>query len=344
MTQPIRTPFETPPREGEALEIAPGVLWMRLPLPMALDHVNVYALADDDGWTLIDTGFYSKRGVRLWQTLLDGPLARRPVRRVLVTHHHPDHIGMAGWFQTEHNAELLTSRTAWLLARMLWLDEQEVPNAETLRHWRRAGMDADVLRDRQSSRPFNFADCVYPMPLGYTCISDGQSIRLGGREWDVHFGGGHGPDHITLWSRSDDLVIAGDQIIASISSNIGVYATEPDADPLGDWLHSCERFKALAQERHFVLAGHKLPFTGMPARLDQLIENHHSALDRLHGALIHPLSAGEVLEVLFKRTLSAGEYGLGLVEAIAHLNHLYTTGRATRSDDADGVRRFVAVQ
>lgn len=343
MTEPIRTPYETPPQEGEAIEIADGVLWMRLPLPMALDHVNVYALADADGWTVVDTGFYSKRGVRLWQQLLVGPLAGRHVRRVLVTHHHPDHIGMAGWFQSEHGAELLTSRTAWLLARMLWLDEQERPNAETLRHWQRAGMAPSILQERAQARPFNFADCVYPMPLGYTRIADGQTLQLGGRTWDVHLGGGHAPDHLTLWSQDDDLVIAGDQIIASISSNIGVYATEPDADPLGDWLHSCERFKSIAQERHFVLSGHKLPFTGLPARLGQLIENHHAALNRLYEALTEPLSAGDVLDILFKRTLSAGEYGLGLVEAIAHLNHLAATGRAVYTDDADGVRRFVAV-
>lgn len=338
----MRMPFAEPPAEGEAIEVADGVLWMRLPLPMALDHVNVYALRDQDGWTIVDTGFYSKRGVRIWEKLLNGPLAGAPVTRVLVTHHHPDHVGMAGWFQSEHAATLYMSRTAWILARMLWLDEQERPNPETIAHWRRAGMDADVLAKRIEERPFNFADCVYPMPLGYEQLKQGDVFRAAGRRWDIHLGGGHAPDHITLWSQEDDLVITGDQVIPSISSNIGVYATEPFADPLADWLESCERLAGLAQARHFALPGHKLPFYGLPERLRQLIENHHSALDRLMTALGTPQAAGDVLEVLFKRRLKEGEYGLGLVEAIAHMNHLAATGRAIAHDDPDGVRRFVA--
>ena len=332
----IRYPWESPPEEGAAIEVAPGVLWMRLPLPMALDHVNVYALDEGDSWTVIDTGFSSRRGRAIWQKLLDGPLGGKPVSRVIVTHHHPDHVGLAGWFQSEHQAELWTSRTAWLFSRMLQLDEQAVPAQETLRFYKSAGMDEEIFNQRKAERPFNFADVVYPMPLGFKRIKQDDVIRVGGRDWDVHIGNGHAPEHITLWSRDDNLVISGDQILPSISSNIGVYATEPEADPVADWLEACERLSAFATEDQLVLGGHKLPFTGLPTRMRQLIDNHHGALDRLVGHLDTPKTAGECFPPLFKRSIGGGEYGLALVEAIAHLNHLYHLGTVSRTRRDDG--------
>lgn len=175
-TSGIRYPWDTPPEEGTATEVADGVLWIRLALPMKLDHVNVYALDDGDGWTIVDTGFASNRSKVLWAKLMAGPLGGKPITRVIVTHHHPDHIGMAGWLQSDHGAELITTRTAWLMGRMLQLDEQPTPSAETVAFWRRCGMDAAILERRKAERPFNFADCVAPLPLGYTRIRQGDTI------------------------------------------------------------------------------------------------------------------------------------------------------------------------
>lgn len=330
ITGGIRYPWDTPPEEGEAIEIADGVLWIRLPLPMKLDHVNVYALDDGDGWTVVDTGFASKRGKAIWTRLMEGPLAGKPVTRVIVTHHHPDHVGLAGWLKSEFGAELVTTRTAWLMARMLQMDEQPLPSAETLAFWQGCGMAPAILEKRRSERPFNFADCVAPLPLGYTRIQQGGTITAGGRVWDIHIGNGHAPEHATFWSRDDTLVLGGDQILPSISSNIGVYATEPEADPVADWLESCERLSTLAREDHLVLGGHKLPFTGLPLRLHQLIENHHGALRRLEAHLATPRTAGDCFAPLFKRHIGDGEYGLALVESMAHCLHLWHEGRATR--------------
>ena len=188
---PIRYPWDAPPAEGGAIEVAEGILWLRLPLPMKLDHVNCFALDDGDGWTIVDTGFDSRRSRAIWTEILKGPLRCKPVHRVLVTHHHPDHIGLAGWFQTEHGAELVTTRTSWLMARMLTLDVQATPAHETLDFWRSAGMDAAILAQREAERPFNFADVVAPLPLGFRRIKEGESIEIGNRVWDVRIGNGH---------------------------------------------------------------------------------------------------------------------------------------------------------
>lgn len=337
---PIAFPYETPPAEGEAVEVAESVLWMRLPLPMKLDHVNVFAFADETadggGWTIVDTGLASKRTRAIWGRLLAGPLGGKPVKRVIVTHHHPDHVGLAGWFQKDHGAELVTTRTAWLFARMLLLDEQMVPVDETLAYWRSAGMDASVYEARKAERPFNYADIVADMPLGFRRIKEGSTLRFGSRDWDVRIGNGHAPEHATLWSRDGDLVIGGDQLLATISPNLGVYATEPEADPVGDWLESCEALSVFARDDQLVLPGHKLPYTGLPTRMRQLIENHDTALDRLVKVLAEPHTAAECFPALYGRRIGEAEYGLALVEAMGHLNHLYQAGRATRERREDG--------
>ncbi len=336
MSAPLRFPLEEAPGEGKALEVADGVLWFRLPLPMKLDHVNAYALDDGDSWTIIDTGFDSRRTRAIWANLLDGPLKGKPIRRVIATHHHPDHIGLAGWFQRDHGAELVTTRTAWLFARMLLLDEQMAPVDETLAYWRAAGMDREIYEKRAAERPFNYVDIVADMPLGFRRIKEGSVIRAAGRTWDVRIGNGHAPEQATLWSQDCDLVIGGDQLLATISPNLGVYATEPEADPVGEWLESCERLAPHARDSQLVLPGHKLPFTGLPTRMRQLIDNHHGALKRLLKHLETPHSAAECFPALFKRQIGEGEYGLALVEAVAHVNHLYQQGLISRTRREDG--------
>ena len=332
----IRHPWQAPPPEGTATEVAPGVLWLRLPLPMVLDHVNIYALDEGESWTIVDTGIHSRRAVALWEAILAGPLQGKPVSRVILTHHHPDHIGMAGWLMERFGAALWASRTSWLMARMLILDVEERPTPQALEFSRAGGMDRDVFDQRAQQRPYNFADTCAPIPVGYTRVTDGAVIRAGGRDWHVHFGGGHAPDHLTLWSRDDSLVIAGDQILPGISPNIGVYPTEPEADPLADWFAACDRLATHAREDHLVLPGHKLPFTGLPLRMRQLRENHEAALDRLRDFLAEPRTAADCFPLLFRRKVDAGTYGLALVESVAHLNHLMHAGEVTRRRRADG--------
>lgn len=337
-------PFDAPPGPGAAVEIAEGVLWLRLKLPMRPDHLNVYAFDEGDGWSIVDTGLGIPDVRAEWDALLAGPLAGKPVRRVILTHHHPDHVGLAGWFQSAQGAELWATRTAWLFARMLTLDVQERPTAETLAFWRGAGMAPEVLAERSESRPMNFADVVAPMPLGFRRIGEGDEISLGGRRWRVVLGQGHAPDQATLWGIGHNLVLVGDQVLPGITPNLGVYATEPDADPVGAWIESCTRLGRLARPEHLALPGHRRPFTGLDARLAELVVHARDGLDRLEGFLETPRRAGECFAVLYGRRIGKGEYGLALVEAVGHLNHLLAQCRVTRTRAPDGAWLWRRVQ
>ncbi len=335
MTAPLRYPFPTPPGDYDATEVAPHVRWLRLPLPMALDHVNCYALEDDDGWTLVDTGMATKHTKALWQAIMAVPLRGKPVTRLIVTHYHPDHIGLAGWFQSQ-GVELITTRTSWLYARMLTLDEQRLPSPESLLFYQRAGLEAEKREAKALERPFNFRDVVSPMPLGFTRIGEGDVIKAGGRRWLVRIGHGHAPDHAMLWSMDDNLIIGGDQLLPTISANIAVYPTEPEDDPLTEWLDSARALMAHASDDHFVLPGHKLPFTGLPYRLAEMVADHEVALDRLQDLLRTPRRAIDCFPVLFKRPVGPETFGMALCESVAHLNCLLRRGLISRDLSDDG--------
>lgn len=343
MSAAVFHPWEAPPAHGALTRVADCLYWARLPLPMALDHVNIY-LADDGAgaWTLVDTGLDWPKGREALETVLSVLPGGGELTRILVTHHHPDHIGLAGMLKAR-GAELLMPRTGWLTARMLWLDEQPLPGPEALEYWRAAGMPPKMRDRKAEERPFNFRDMIAPLPLGFTALEDGSVLRLGQRDWRVRFGQGHAPDHAVLWEEGGDLVIAGDQMLPGISPNISVYPTEPEADPLGGWLATCTAFARLAREEQLVLCGHKLPFSGLPRRLNQLAENHHKALTRLLDHIRTPRTAAECFPPLFKREIDEGIYGLALGEAVAHLMHLWHGGQATRSRRADGAWLWQAI-
>ena len=335
-TSTICVPFGAPTGPTDVVEIRENILWLRLPLPLSLDHVNIYVFDDEDSWTLIDTGMYTQVSKSIWQEVLRDRLAKKPIKRVVLTHHHPDHVGMAGWFRSEFGVEIISTRTAWLMARMLTLDVQENPSSEGLEFYQAAGVPDEHLSDYMARRPFNFADCVAPIPTGFTRIREGDRINFGGMNWKVKIGHGHAPSHATFWCEDEPLVIGGDQFLPDITPNISVYPTEREADPLGEWLNSCERFSEIANDEQLVLCGHKLPFFGLPKRLEQLIENHRQALERIKVCLAKPATAHDILETLFKRRIPKSEYGLAIGEAVAHLNYLHGRGEVIRNRNSRG--------
>ncbi|WP_424930386.1 MBL fold metallo-hydrolase [Amaricoccus tamworthensis] len=316
---------------------------MRVGLPMRPSHLNIYAFDEGDSWTIVDTGMNVKSVRAEWQALLVGPLAAKPVGRVILTHYHPDHVGLVGWFQKEHGAELWCTQATWLFARMLTLDVQTEYTKETIAFWKAAGMDEDILAERQSSKPFCFADVVYPMPLGYRRIYDSETVSIGDKQWTVRMGQGHAPDQATFWGVDHDLVLAADQVLPRITPNLGVYATEPEADSVGAWIKSCKHLREFARANQLALPGHQMPFTGLDARLDQLVVIQTDALEELLEYLAEPRRASDCFDVLYGRRIGKSEYGLALVEAVGHLNHLHQTGRVTRSKNEDGAWLWKAV-
>ncbi len=332
----VTYPFARPPEAGAAVELAEGVLWLRLALPMRPDHVNIYALDDGDGWTVVDTGLGTAKVREAWEALLAGPLAGKPVRRVILTHHHPDHVGNVGWFQRQHGAELWATRTAWLYARMLTLDVQDTMSREARRYAVQAGMPPEMIAERAAMRPFNFSDVVEPLPLGFRRIVQGEEIVAGGRRWRVETGHGHAPEQATFWGVDHDLVLVADQVLPTISPNLGVYPTEPEADTVGEWIASCGRLRGLTRGGELALPGHKLPFHGLAARLEELLAHQHEVLRRLLDLLRVPHRAAECFDVLYGRRIGKGEYYLALAEAVGHLNHLHQRGLVRRETGPDG--------
>ena len=328
-------PLGEPPAPGLAIQAAPGVLWLRMPLPMQLNHINVYAIEDGDGWAVIDTGIRTPDTIAGWEAAFAGPLGGRPVTRVICTHMHPDHLGLAGWLCERFEAPLLMTHLEYVTGRMLFADTGPAPEVGAI-FWRAGGWnEAQVERYRQSYGMF--AKGMTPMPASFDRLTEGQVLSIGGEDWTIVVGNGHSPEHACLWRRSDDVFISGDQILPRISSNISVWPTEPLADPLGDWLTSLDRLGDLLPAGAFVLPGHGEPFTGVLPRIDALKRGHAVSLKRLERALREPRRAVDVFASLFARPVGDGILGMATGEAIAHLNYLAGQGRVRRERDADGV-------
>jgi len=331
------------PAPGQGVEVAPGVLWLRLALPMALDHVNLYAIEDGAGWAIIDTGMSNAQTLEAWEEVLVGPLKGRPVTQVICTHMHPDHIGMAGWLCERFDAPLLMSRLEYISARMMLGDEgKPAPHYGEIMY-RAAGYSPEQLtywRDNYGS----FNRTVYPLPMTYTRLSEDDVLRIGGQDWRVVIGEGHSPEHVCLWRASDGVFISGDQILPRISSNISIWVTEPLADPLGDWLGALERLKANLPSDLFVLPGHGEPFYGVTTRLEALLRGHEVALKRLERTLKTPSRAVDVFGALFARPIGDSVLSMATGEALAHLNYLERQGRIRRDRDAEGVDWWTLVE
>jgi glyoxylase-like metal-dependent hydrolase (beta-lactamase superfamily II) len=328
-------PHSTPPATGEAIEVAAGVLWMRLAMPMSLNHVNVYAVEDASGWAIIDTGLGLASTREEWEAILSGPLSGRPVTRVICTHMHPDHIGLAGWLCDRFDAPLLMTRLEYVTARMLLADTGRPAPESGARFYRAAGWDeAQVETYRREFGQFGRA--VSPLPTGFVRLREGDRLAIGQDSWRVVVGEGHSPEHACLWREADGVVLGGDQILPRISSNVSVWPTEPDADPLGDWLASLQRMKTIFPDEVLVLPSLGEPFFGVQARLDALLRGHQIALRRLMKSLRSPKRAIDVFPALFARPVDDSVLGMATGESLAHLNHLLRQGDVVRTCD-DGV-------
>lgn len=331
-------PLGAAPGPGEAVEVVPGVLWLRMNLPLALNHINLWALEDGDGWTLVDAGMQTEEIVTAWQSLIAGPIGRRPVRRVICTHMHPDHIGMAGWLTRRFDCPLWISRLEYLTCRTLVADTGREAPPDAIRFYRAAGWDDESI-ERYKARFGTFGKMVYALPDSYRRIRGGEEILVGNRIWRVVIGHGHSPEHACLYCPELRLLISGDQVLPRITSNVSVFPTEPEADPLSDWLESLAAIRRQIPDDVLVLPSHNEPFQGLHTRVQQLIDGHEQALQRVRDALSERKMANQVFELLFKRRVGSELFTLTMAtgEAIAHLNCLISRGQLVRELDPAGL-------
>lgn len=338
-------PFAGPPAPGHSLELAPGVFWIRMPLPYALDHINVWALDDGEGWAIVDTGAYTEQSVAAWGQWLATSGQSRAVSRVLVTHMHPDHVGMAGWLTRQYSAPLWMSRLEYLQCRVVVADCQQEAPPDALDFYHRAGWSAAALQAYRTRFGY-FAKHIHTLPDSYHRLRDGQQLRIGQHDWRVVVGSGHSPEHACLYCPDLGLLISGDQVLPRISSNVSVHPMEPQADPMREWLASLAKLKREVPDDVLVLPAHGECFRGLHARLDFLAAEQHVALERLMATLATAQRVVDVFPALFSRPVSESTpslLGMATGEALACLNHLQQAGRIACRMDDDGVAWYQAV-
>jgi len=336
----LRYPFEHVPEAGtgEAVEIAPGLFWLRMPLAGSLKAINVWALEDGEGWTIVDTGLRTHESAQGWRAAFAGALAGKPVTRVICTHMHPDHVGLAGWILRKFpDARLWMTRLEYITCRMLTADTGREAPEDGVRFFKAAGWDESSI-ETYRTRFGGFGRGLYPLPDSYHRLSDGDVVTIGAHDWRIVVGCGHSPEHACLYCPDLKLMISGDQVLPRISSNVSVHPTEPDADPLTDWLTSLAKVKAAVPDDVLVLPSHNEPFHGLHVRIDHLIGGHERGLARLHSRLSEPKRVVDVFGALFARQIGPDLLGMATGEAMAHLNCLWKRGRAAPELDAGGVQ------
>lgn len=334
----LEFPFDTAPAPGEVLTIGPGILWSRLSLPFRLDHVNIYFIEDTDGWMIVDAGIDNRHCRAQWHALIDGPLKGIIFTGLLVTHHHPDHIGLAGWLCDMLDIPLLTSRTSFLSAMNFYNSPEIFAATEYSRFYSSHGMTPEIAA-LVSTQGQEYMRMLSKPPFTYRRLADAQGLTIGGREFRVMTGDGHCTEQLMLYLPEERMFLAADQVIEKISPNVSVMAYEPDGDPLGAFLGSLSRISAEIPEDVLTLAGHRLPFRGLHDRCAELADHHRDRCDIIRKALTSgPYSAAELVPLLFPRELTPHEMSFAFSETLAHTNYLIAIGDCQWEDRDDGAR------
>ncbi len=358
MTSPTRDQLEARlhyplgdalPEPGRALVVAPGVKWIRMGLPFALDHINLWLLRDRldgrEGWTVVDTCIHKPETQALWEQVFANELDGLPVLRVVVTHMHPDHIGLAKWlcerWSTDaHPCRLWISATDYNSARIGSQSTTGFGGDSAAAFFRSHGLTDEASLEKIRGRASYYPSMVPGVPRSFCRLLDGQTLRIGDHDWRCIAGYGHAPEHMALYAQTLGVLISGDMVLPRISTNVSVYDVEPESDPLALFLDSLQRYRPLPADT-LVLPSHGKPFTGLHERIDQLEAHHDERLAEVQTACAErPCSAHEVLPVLFPRALDLHQTTFAMGEAVAHLNRLWLGGRLQRTRDADGVFRF----
>ena len=342
--EPLDYPWDSAPETGRTFEIAPGVRWLRMPMPGGLNHINLYLLRGDDGWTIVDTGLGDDTTQAAWEQIFADELDGAPVTRILVTHMHPDHVGQAGWLSERWRAPLYMTRAEYYQARAFSASGPSGSSWEAEAFYRAAGLterELAAMRERMSGGG-GYGAMITPMPMSYRRLREGDTFTLAGHDWRVVIGSGHSPEHACLYCRALGIMISGDQVLPVITSNVSVHPNEPEANPLKDWLDSHDALLALPDET-LVLPAHNMPFRGLRKRLRALTAHHEDRMLALEEYCEKPATARELLPILFRRELDDRQMMMALGEGIAHLHLLMHRDRIERLAGEDGVWRFRSI-
>ncbi len=335
----LEYPCGDAPAAGSVREIAPGLLWIRMPLTFTLNHINLWAARDGDGWAVFDAGLQTSDTATAWQDLFaPGGALESGMTRLMITHMHPDHVGMAGWLTRKFGCRLWMTRLEYLTCRVLAADTGREAPDDGVRFYRQAGWSEDSI-ETYRARFGGFGKMLHALPDSYRRLHDGELLTIGKHQWRVVVGNGHSPEHACFYCEDLKVLISGDQILPRISSNVSVFPTEPDADPMGEWLASLDKLRREVPDDVLVLPAHNEPFRGLHARIDYLSSSQHQALDRLRQALVTPKRAVDVFAELFSRPIgdSPGLLGMATGESIAHLNYLLQRDEAVMEIGQDGL-------
>ena len=341
----LQFPYAEPPAAGTTIEVAPGVRWLRMALPFALDHINLWLLDDEldgvPGFTIVDCGLSNDATRESWEKVFAAHLGGKPVHRLIVTHYHPDHAGNAGWLVERFGCPMWMTQGEYLTAHAVMDDAAGYSPEASIALYKANGLDSS--QDEGLARRGNFYQkSVLPLPTQYRRYFDGESIRIGGREWQVVVGFGHSPEHASLCCAVLGACISGDMLLPKISTNVSVWSLDPDGDPLGQFLSSIRKYLQLPADT-LVLPSHGLPFRGAHERVAALEQHHSERLAELEQAITaagRPLSAFDVLGTLFRRKLDTHQTTFAMGEAVAHMHYLRYTGRLARVVGVDGVVRY----
>lgn len=317
----IEYEFEQRPENGQAIQILDGIQWLRMPLPFSLNHINLWLLRDQQRWAIVDTGVGTDETIEIWHSVFDSAMRGDPASHVIATHLHPDHVGCAGFLARHFDVDFWMSRDEYMLCRILVADTGREAPEEGVRFYQDAGFSEEHLNTYRRAFGF-FGKFVRPLPEAYKRLSDGDVLTIGDHQWEVITGGGHSPEHACLYDRGRNILIAGDQLLPTISSNISVWPTEPLANPLHDWFASLRRLKDILPEDVLVLPAHGKPFRGAHARLDKLIAEHEERLDQLRAFCATPQRAIDVFPAIYRATINDGNRIMATGEALSHLNYL----------------------
>ena len=338
---------ENMPVAGATQEIAPGVLWLRMGLPFALNHINLWLVEDEfetdagavHGWTAIDCGISDPATRASWEEIFASQLRGLPIVRVLVTHCHPDHVGLADWLCRRWQAPLWMSAGEYSFARMMSAGLPGVDGTAMYPHFERHGLNDPAMRAQLQDRKNYYTSLVPAVPHAYTRLQDRQSIRIGAHDWRIITGFGHAPEHVSLYCAGLGLLISGDMVLPRISTNVSVFAVEPESNPVQLFLDSLQKYADLPVDT-LVLPSHGRPFRGLHVRIAQLGEHHAERLAEVWQACTVPRSAVEIVPVMFQRALDGHQLTFAIGEALAHLHQLWFAKKLRRTLDADGVIRF----